>query len=219
MSSNAPSRLGQILLGKRLISAAQLDAAVFAQRESGKRLGQILIEQGLLTERQLNRVLRKQNHLRLVATLTAALLSPFQLASAEIAHSASVFQSLPLSLDEQERARRAPAGLTDTLQRLIVQAENGDATGPLEPVARMMLPALAGLEIDTLAVDVQYDAALLRRQLNADGSLRVHLPSSIGEVVLDNIRLRGLTPEQSFSTLKLDNIDLSRSQLTISLQR
>ena len=49
-----------------------------------KRLGETLIEQGLLSERQLKKALKKQTNLRLAATLVAALLSPFQMASADI---------------------------------------------------------------------------------------------------------------------------------------
>ncbi|VTP93075.1 bacteriophage N4 adsorption protein B [Pseudomonas aeruginosa] len=84
MSNQQHSRLGQILINKGLISAAQLDAAIQAQLSNHKRLGETLIEQGLLSERQLKKALKKQTNLRLAATLVAALLSPFQMASADI---------------------------------------------------------------------------------------------------------------------------------------
>ncbi|WBH85532.1 hypothetical protein PALA14_05687 [Pseudomonas aeruginosa] len=51
MSNQQHSRLGQILINKGLISAAQLDAAIQAQLSNHKRLGETLIEQGLLSER------------------------------------------------------------------------------------------------------------------------------------------------------------------------
>jgi type IV pilus assembly protein PilB len=43
-------RLGEILMDNGLISEEQLEVALQAQRESGKRLGQILVEHGAVTE-------------------------------------------------------------------------------------------------------------------------------------------------------------------------
>lgn len=43
-------RLGEILAENGLITEGQLEAALEAQREGGKRLGQILVEQGAVTE-------------------------------------------------------------------------------------------------------------------------------------------------------------------------
>ena len=82
MSSQQHSRLCQILINKGLINRGQLDAAIQLQLTNQKRLGETLVEQGLLTERQLKKALSKQSNLRLAATLIAALLSPFQIASA-----------------------------------------------------------------------------------------------------------------------------------------
>lgn len=78
------SRLGQILISKGLITSAQLDAAIKLQLVSRQRLGEVLLEQGLVTQKQLSKALKKQTNLRLAATLVAALLSPFQMASADI---------------------------------------------------------------------------------------------------------------------------------------
>lgn len=84
MSQHVNSRLGQILINKGLISTAQLDAAIKVQLTSHKRLGEVLVEQGLLTQKQLGKALKKQSNLRLAATLVAALMTPFQMASADI---------------------------------------------------------------------------------------------------------------------------------------
>lgn len=54
------SRLGDMLMDRRLVTALQLDEAVRRQKESGKRLGEILREMNLVTEEQLERILRIQ---------------------------------------------------------------------------------------------------------------------------------------------------------------
>lgn len=42
------------------------------------------MEQGLLTQKQLSKPMKKQSNLRLANTLVAALMTPFQMASADI---------------------------------------------------------------------------------------------------------------------------------------
>lgn len=84
MANQLNSRLGQILVNKGLITPQQLDAAIKMQLTSKLRLGEVLVAQGLLTQKQLLKALRKQSNLRLAATLVAALMSPLQLASADI---------------------------------------------------------------------------------------------------------------------------------------
>jgi type II secretory ATPase GspE/PulE/Tfp pilus assembly ATPase PilB-like protein len=51
-------RIGEVLVGERVISEAELTAALEAQAQDRKKpLGQILVEQGLLTNEELNRVM------------------------------------------------------------------------------------------------------------------------------------------------------------------
>jgi hypothetical protein len=70
------SQLGQILLGKKLISAAQLDAAIREQGRSGRKLGEILADMKLITEAQVRGAIRRQRNLRMAAALATALLGP-----------------------------------------------------------------------------------------------------------------------------------------------
>ena len=65
--------------------------------------------------------------------------------------------------------------------------------------------------------DVQYDTSKLTSVINADGSVNVRLPSSIGELRFDNIRVAGAPQGQSFGSLSLHDIDLSQASLKISL--
>jgi hypothetical protein len=70
------SQLGQILLGKKLISEAQLEAAIREQGRSGRRLGEILADMKLITEAQVRGAIRRQRNLRMAAALATALLGP-----------------------------------------------------------------------------------------------------------------------------------------------
>ncbi len=225
MPNHAHSRLGQILINKGLITPAQLDAAIKVQLVSHKRLGEVLIEQGLLTQKQLSKALKKQSNLRLAATLVAALMSPFQMASADI-------QRLqpPSSISRQETTRGMQAlsdtemsavsaqGLDDALQGLLLRAESGDGLGTVKQLAKLVMPVLDNLDAETGLRDVQYDTSKLRSTLNDDGSFNVNLPSSIGELRFDNIRVKDAPAGQSFGSLSLHNIDLSQASLKISLR-
>jgi len=64
-------KLGEILLGRRLISAAALEAALAEQRTRGGRLGEILVRRGELRPRDLKAALSEQGR---SLVLAAALL-------------------------------------------------------------------------------------------------------------------------------------------------
>jgi hypothetical protein len=225
MPSQHHSRLGQILINKGLITHAQLDDAIRLQLTSSKRLGEILQAQGLLTERQLHKALKKQGNLRIAATLVAALLSPFQMASADIQRlqpPASISRQESLRslqpLSDLEMSSVSAQGLDGVLQGLFLQAEHGDGLDTVGQLAKLVMPVLNNLEAETSLHNVQYDTDQLTSTLNPDGSVNVRLPSSIGELRFDNIRVAGAAPGQSFGNLSLQDIDLSQASLKISLR-
>lgn len=187
MSNQQHSRLGQILINKGLISAAQLDAAIQAQLSNHKRLGETLIEQGLLSERQLKKALKKQTNLRLAATLVAALLSPFQMASADIQRmqppAAMSRQELPKNLrplTDVEMSNVNAQGLNESLEGLFLKAEGGDGLAAVKQLAKLVMPMLDSLEAETSMSDVRYETGKTQSTLNPDGSVNLRLPSSIG---------------------------------------
>ncbi|MCF7854555.1 MAG: Flp pilus assembly complex ATPase component TadA [Candidatus Pacebacteria bacterium] len=55
-----PQRIGNILLEKGLLTAAQLDSAVHEQQETQQYLGKILVDSGVINERQLLTILAEQ---------------------------------------------------------------------------------------------------------------------------------------------------------------
>lgn len=224
MSNNQKSRLGQLLIDKGLITTAQLDSAIKLQLTGNKRLGEILIEQGVLTERQLNKALKKQTNLRLTATLVAALLSPFQMASADISRQQAPSNISQLqsprgmqALSDDEMSSVSAQGLNDVLQGIFAQAGSDDGTGTVGQLAKLVMPVLDSLQAETSMQNVQYDTSKMTSIINADGSINVRLPSSIGELRFDNIRVAGAGASQSFGSVVMQDIDLSHASLRISL--
>lgn len=223
MSNNQKSRLGQLLIDKGLVTAAQLDSAIKLQLTSNQRLGEIFIEQGVLTERQLNKALKKQTNLRLTATLVAALLSPFQMANADInrqpAPSISQVQTPHgmQALSDSEMSSVSAQGLNDVLQGIFASASSDDGTGTVGQLAKLVMPVLDSLQAETSMQNVQYDTSKMTSIINADGSINVRLPSSIGELRFDNIRVAGAGTSQSFGSVVMQDIDLSQASLRISL--
>ncbi len=58
------TRLGSLLVEKKLITKVQLDKAILCQRLSDKPLGEILVDQKLVSTRQIKKALKIQNSLR-----------------------------------------------------------------------------------------------------------------------------------------------------------
>jgi hypothetical protein len=110
-------------------------------------------------------------------------------------------------------------GLEDVLQSLFLQAGSDDGLGTVGQLSKLVMPVLSSLESETSMTDVQYDTGRISSAINADGSVNVRLPSSIGELRFDNIRVAGAPQGQSFGSLSLNDIDLSQASLKISLHK
>ena len=73
------TRLGTLLVKRRLITTTQLHDAVRLQRNRrDASLGDILVEQGWVTHDDIRRSLRRQARVRHVAALLAMLFTPLQ---------------------------------------------------------------------------------------------------------------------------------------------
>eukprot|EP01031_Cornospumella_fuschlensis_P046122 gene46122-56460_t len=174
-------------------------------------------------QRQVWNSLTQGAGLRLAATLIAALMSPFQMASADIQQTPSAMsqQHTPKGLrplSDAEMSDVSAQGLDEVLQGLFVQAEAGDGIGTVKALSRLVMPVLDSLEAETSMKDVVYDTRHMRSTINPDGSINVRLPSSIGELRFDNVRVAGAPQNQSFGSLTLSNIDLSQASLKIALR-
>lgn len=218
MSTQSQSRLGHILLEKGLITQQQLETAISLQISTKQRLGEVLISQGLINAKQLKKALHRQTNLRLTATLVAALLSPFQLVSAETRTAAlqSAHDMQPLS--DTQMSSYSAQGLDQALQGLLVQAESGNGIETVTQLVKLVNPLLNELEYEQHMSNIVYDTQSAQTAINTDGSINVRLPSNIGEMHFDNIRVKGAPQNQSFGSLSLYNIDLSQASLKIALR-
>ncbi|MCS0608309.1 hypothetical protein NX773_09040 [Massilia solisilvae] len=232
------SRLGQILLGKKLISEEQLAQAIAAQRSSGKRLGEVLAELKLITDAQVRGAMRRQRNLRMAAALAGALLAPVQALAASAGAAPPVVQRGMTALSDAELGKVAGQGagedglrlqaqhaerLLAALQQLHANAaasqhgkhdDNGGAR-VLAQLATLFNPMAGLLNADVSVKDVKVDPAQARAVVNKDGSVTFYLPSSIGEIQLRNIRVGRSASGPSFGSLQIRDIDLRGTSLTV----
>jgi hypothetical protein len=236
------SRLGQILLGKKLISEEQLERAIEAQLSSGQRLGEVLASMMLVTEAQLRGAIRRQRNLRMGAALAAALLGPLQAAVGTAAAAVPIpIRSAPerpmRALSDAElgevagqggdgdEALRAQARMAERLlaqlQPLLArgqqhkQDEGGPALRVLGDIAALFNPLALMLGADVSIRDVVVDPEHARAVVNKDGSVTFYLPSSIGEISLKNIRVGHAHEGPSFGSLQMRDIDLRGTTITV----
>jgi hypothetical protein len=235
-------KLGQILLGKKLISEEQLAQAIAAQRGTGKRLGEVLTSMKLLTEAQIRGAVRRQRNLRMAAAVAAALLGPIHAFAASAAPVPVVQRTLaearmrPMSDAElgevagqggnNDEALRAQARAAERLLATL-QGSHGNGAGGqggkqgdqgvqvLGEIATLFNPLLGMLNAKTSMKDVQYDPEHAHAVVNKDGSITFYLPSSIGEIKLENIRVGQDTTGPSFGSVAIHDIDLRGSTITV----
>ncbi len=140
------SRLGQILIEKRLISQEQLDAAIQAQARSGRRLGEILADMKLITQAQVRGAVRRQRNLRMAAALATALLGPLHAyAAVAAAPAAAVSTRMPGECEGGREFGRGMRSLTDAeLGEVVAQGRDDDALRDQARQAELRLIALAG---------------------------------------------------------------------------
>ncbi|ALT78529.1 hypothetical protein [Paucibacter sp. KCTC 42545] len=221
------SRLGQLLVEKGIISDAQLSKAIAQQQQSGQRLGEILTEWNLASQRQINSVLRKQKKLRLLAAVVTTLMGPLQAFAAAPAAPTEISSSSedPASasnprvarglqpLNDEEMGGVSARGI-DHNSLLALAKNSKDET--LKDLVKLLNPVLQMFDADTSMKNVVYDAENAKTRINKDGSVTLSLPSTIGELNINNIRVHGDTNGASFGSIQFSNIDLRGTTITIS---
>jgi hypothetical protein len=152
------SRLGQILIEKKLISQQQLDEAIAVQARSGRRLGEILAEMKLITQAQVRGAVRRQRSLRMAAALATALLGPLHAyAAVAAAPAAAVSTRMPgeresgresgreFGRDSGRDSGRGMRAMSDAeLGEVVAQGRDDDALRDQARQAELRLIALAG---------------------------------------------------------------------------
>jgi len=237
------SQLGQILLGKKLISEAQLDAAIREQGKTGRRLGEILADMKLITEAQVRGAIRRQRNLRMAAALATALLGPLHAYAAVTAAPAAAVSTRAMGerslreLSDEELGEIMAQGRDDDAlrdqarqleQRLATltgmagahAAQNVTHALPdggvrvLGELAQVFNPLAMLLSADTIVRGVTYDPANSHAVINKDGSITLRMPSTIGEISFRNIRV-GSAPGPSFGSVEIRDIDLRGTTISV----
>lgn len=237
------SQLGQILVGKKLISEDQLAQAIQEQGRTGQRLGDILAAWKVITESQIRLAIRRQRKLRLAAAVAASLLGPLQAyAAVAAAPAAAVAPRLSSSerggtlraLSDEELGEIAAQGRDDDALReqalraglqllapavrtgeMAALAHGADDLKVLGDLARLFNPLAALLGAQTSVRDVVYDPANSTAILNKDGSMTLRLPSTIGAILFHNIRVGAATTGPRFGNIDIRNIDLRGTTIVV----
>lgn len=220
----ARTQLGQILVQRKLISEDQLARAINQQASTGKRLGEILAEWNVITEQHVQTALRVQRNFRLATALATAVLAPLQTVGAMAAPVVPTIQRPVteqrsggmVALDEEELSGVSAQGIDSTLTEWISQsARNSGGKLPLRELVKLMAPILGFLDSDMSMRDVVYDASKAHAAVNADGSVTLNVPSSIGELSFNNIRPRG-SDGPSFGSITLSRVEFNNTTITLS---
>ena len=229
--NHTTSQIGQLLVDKKLISEAQLAEAIERQRGTGQRLGDILAEWNLITQQHVQDALRKQRNLRMAASIATAMLAPLESYAAQALPAIAISTPVLLGksphgmqlLTEDELSGSAAQGLNEELVLLVREQARQGRPGPhkglevIGDVGKLLNPVLGFLESDVSMKDVVYDPAKASAAINQDGSLTLRLPTSIGELNFQNIRVRG-SDGPSFGSISIRGIDLSGTVITLAFK-
>jgi hypothetical protein len=226
--------LGQLLVKQKLISEEQLTQAIEHQRATGQRLGDIFAEWNLVTQQHVQEALRKQRHLRMAAAVVTALLAPLETYAATALPAVAVTAPvvLPRSeggagsagilggmqpLSEDELGATSAQGLNDELVQHVKQQINNNGLEVIGDLAKALNPVLGFLESDTTMKNVAYDPTKAAATIAKDGTLTLNLPTSIGEISFQNIRVRG-SEGPSFGSISIKGIDLTGTVISLALR-
>jgi hypothetical protein len=209
--------LGQLLVKQKLISQEQLARAIEHQRATGQRLGDIFAEWNLVTQQHVQEALRRQRHLRMAAAVVTALLAPLESYAAAALPAVAVTAPLMQPLTEEELGAASAQGLNEELVQHVKQQINSNGVEVIGDLAKALNPVLGFLESDTSMKNVVYDPAKAAATIAKDGSLTLNLPTSIGEISFQNIRVRG-SDGPSFGSISIKGIDLTGTVISLAFR-
>ncbi|KQW88617.1 hypothetical protein ASC94_24765 [Massilia sp. Root418] len=209
--------LGQLLVKQKLISQEQLARAIEHQRATGQRLGDIFAEWNLVTQQHVQEALRRQRHLRMAAAVVAALLAPLESYAAAALPAVAATAPLMQPLTEEELGATSAQGLNEELVQHVKQQINSNGVEVIGDLAKALNPVLGFLESDTSMKNVVYDPGKAAATIAKDGSLTLNLPTSIGEISFQNIRVRG-SEGPSFGSISIKGIDLTGTVISLAFR-
>ncbi len=104
-------------------------------------------------------------------------------------------------------------------QQMDVVKKPGSGLKVLGDLAKIMNPVLMMLSSDMSIKDVVYSPEGSSTVINKDGSITLSLPSTIGEIRFDNIRVRGNGNNASFGSIAIRDIDMRCTTVTVRAAR
>lgn len=229
--------LGQLLVKQKLISEEQLTRAIEHQRNTGQRLGDIFAEWNLITHQHVQDALRKQRHLRLAAALVTAMIAPLETYAAAAVPAVAVTAPVVLrsdsgnaagagagnfsgmqALTEEELSDTSAQGLHDDLVQQVQKQMKDKGVEVIGDLAKVLNPVLGFLESDTTMKNVVYDTSKAAATVGKDGTLTLNLPTSIGEISFQNIRVKG-SEGPSFGSISIKGIDLTGTVIQLAFRK
>jgi hypothetical protein len=226
-----PTQLfGQLLVRHKLVTEEQLQRAIAQQRQSGQRLGEIFAEWNLVTQQHVQDILLKQRRVRMAAALVGAIFTPLEAYAAEAmaaspgaigAQAAFVPRGAsgpPLA--ESELDAVTAQGLDDDLVRQVREQLKRNGVAVSGDLAKLVNPVLGLLDSEVGVHNVAYAPNRAATTVNPDGSLSLNLPTTIGEINFNNIRLHGTAPDgPAFGSISIRGIDLTGTVITLALKK
>lgn len=222
------SRLGTLLVQKKLINKLQLQEALHIQTRDNKRLGEVLLDQKFITPKQLKKSLKRQSRHRYIAAAMAMVLGLFQPISAnaisgqDTLTNTSKEQMLSASnmepLDNNALGSIVAQGINEETQSLISNLLNsGEGDGSeLNNLAAITFPILNFIDADIQLHGVEYAQDRDRKIITSDGAIDLQLPVKIAEMTFKNIRIKGTG--NSMGDITVSNIQFGEgSSLKIRL--
>lgn len=219
------SRLGNLLIKKGFITPEQLSEALRQQRETGKMLGEVLVAKGLITNKQLNKALKKQSRYRLVAAFTVMVMGPIAPMAFGAGGGGAIQPSTSVSQQRITQVSGLQAISDDELgeisaqgaEDLWVNVQNADGLALVSELAQTVIPGMDLLEAEVSTQGITYGNGK-GAELQADGTIKIKLPTYIEKVSYDDIRVKGGDPSQSFGSLEMTGVSFGNTELTVSLR-
>lgn len=222
---HSKSMFGQLLVKKKLITQAQLDSAIEHQRKTGQRLGDIFAEWDIITHEHVNDILRTQRNVRMAAAIATSLLAPLEAYAVEALPALTISTPVLLTkqqsglqmLTEDELSDTTAQGLSEDLVQHVKEQVKSSGLEVIGDMAKIVNPVLGFLESDMSMKNVVYDSSKAAATINKDGSLTLSMPTSIGEMNFNNIRIKG-SDGPSFGSIAIRGIDLTGTTVTVAFR-
>ncbi|WP_028100627.1 hypothetical protein [Pseudoduganella violaceinigra] len=223
-----PAQLfGQLLVKHKLVTEEQLLRAIEHQRQTGQRLGEIFAEWELVTQQHVQDILRKQRRVRMAAALIAAVFAPLEAYAAEVLATAPTLAGAPAAivprngslpaLAEGELDAVSAQGLDDDLVQQVRDQLKRHGVEVVGDLGKLVNPVLGVLDSNVSVHNVVYAPSRAATTVNPDGSLSLNLPTTIGEINFNNIRVHGTSAGgPSFGSISIRGIDLTGTVITMA---